>query len=237
MSNSDDKQRDSWLGNTFAAENIDLLKEIGGVRGILEAIIPTALFLILYVTTENTALSVGVACAAALLAILARAVTKLPVKPAIGGALGLVVSAVIALATGRAENVFLVGILINAVYLGGFLGALIRRYPVVGLAVAFAQGFSMRWRNDPQLARVRRAFYVSTWIWIALFAIRLIVELPLYLLGATEALAVAKMILGIPLFALAVWFTWLIVHSVNGELAQFERENPQASSESESSND
>ena len=47
----------------------------------------------------------------------------------------------------------------------------------------------------------------------AMFALRLVVEVPLYLAGdrAVAALGVARIVLGLPLFALTLWLVWLMV--------------------------
>ena len=57
----------------------------------------------------------------------------------------------------------------------------------------------------------RRAFERATWLWAGLFAVRLAVQLPLYLAGAVVALGVARTAMGLPLFALGLWLTWLMV--------------------------
>jgi len=56
-----------------------------------------------------------------------------------------------------------------------------------------------------------RAFTRATWLWAGLFALRLLVQLPLYLAGAVVALGVARTAMGLPLFALGLWLTWLLV--------------------------
>ena len=48
-------------------------------------------------------------------------------------------------------------------------------------------------------------------VWSALFLLRLAVQLPLYLAGAVVALGVARTAMGLPLFALGLWLTWLMV--------------------------
>jgi hypothetical protein len=47
-----------------------------------------------------------------------------------------------------------------------------------------------------------------------MFALRLVVEVPLYLASNAAALAVAKLILGLPLYAIVLIATWLIIRSV-----------------------
>jgi hypothetical protein len=42
--------------------------------------------------------------------------------------------------------------------------------------------------------------------------LRLLVQLPLYLADAVVALGVARTAMGLPLFALGLWLTYLLVH-------------------------
>jgi Protein of unknown function (DUF3159) len=48
-------------------------------------------------------------------------------------------------------------------------------------------------------------------MWAGLFLLRLAVQLPLYLAGAVVALGIARTAMGLPLFALGLWLTWLMV--------------------------
>jgi hypothetical protein len=54
-----------------------------------------------------------------------------------------------------------------------------------------------------------------TALWVALYVIRLAVQLPLYFADNIAALGVAKFLLGLPLFALWCFFTWLILRNAN----------------------
>jgi hypothetical protein len=51
---------------------------------------------------------------------------------------------------------------------------------------------------------------------VGLFGLRLGVQVPLYLAGeeAVQALATAKLVMGIPLYGLTLWLTWLLLRSV-----------------------
>jgi hypothetical protein len=71
-------------------------------------------------------------------------------------------------------------------------------------------GENFKWRKDP----IRRRIYAqATWIWVGLFAARLIVQYPLYLSGNVNLLGTARLIMGFPLFAVAAWLTWRVVKS------------------------
>ena len=66
----------------------------------------------------------------------------------------------------------------------------------------------MDWRKDPEQVR---EYSRASWIWVALFSLRLAVQLPLYLASALTALGVARIAMGIPLFAVGIWLSWLVL--------------------------
>ncbi|HEY8467699.1 MAG TPA: DUF3159 domain-containing protein, partial [Solirubrobacterales bacterium] len=69
-------------------------------------------------------------------------------------------------------------------------------------------GEGMKWRKDPR----RLALYSkASWIWVGVFMLRLAVQLPLYLAGAVVALGIARTALGLPVFALAAWLSYLLL--------------------------
>ena len=69
------------------------------------------------------------------------------------------------------------------------------------------------WRTEPALRHVRRRYHAGTWVLTLMFALRLVVEVPLYLAGAQAVsyLGAARLILGVPLYAVTLWFIWLLV--------------------------
>ena len=69
-------------------------------------------------------------------------------------------------------------------------------------------GLPSTWRRDPQHAALRRRCGSLTWMWAGVFALRVAVQAPLWAAGAVAALGVAKLALGLPLFALGAWATW-----------------------------
>jgi hypothetical protein len=72
-------------------------------------------------------------------------------------------------------------------------------------------GEGTAWRAD---RRKRRVFFWLSIAWAALFALRLIVQVPLYLAGDVAALGTLKLIMGLPLFAPLVAVTWLAVRAL-----------------------
>ena len=107
------------------------------------------------------------------------------------------------------------GLLVNVVWLVVVLISMLMRYPLVGVIVAAVTGCGMDWRKQP--GERRRRYYLATWLLAGMFSLRLIVEVPLYLAGASAltALSIARLALGTPLFLLAVWLIWLLVQGID----------------------
>ena len=186
-----------------------LLTAMGGIRGIVESILPGLLFLVTYTITRNLWWSVAAPVVIAAVFVVIRLVGRQAVTTAIAGLLGIVISAVIALLTGRPENNFVPGFFINAGILVITLVTLVIRRPLIGLVASLLLS-DPEWRSDRAQLRVA---YIATWLWVGLAVIRLGVELPLYFAGATSALAAARLITGVPLYALILWLTWLVMRT------------------------
>ncbi|HEY0260445.1 MAG TPA: DUF3159 domain-containing protein [Lacisediminihabitans sp.] len=192
-----------------------LLAAIGGVRGLIESIVPGLGFLVIYSLTKSLPLSVLIPLALALLFVVVRLVTRTPITQAFAGIAGIAISAVLALITGKPEDNFLPGIVINLVSLAVLLLSVVVRWPLIGIVVGFLTNEGTQWRQD---RAKRRVLYLATWLWCGLFALRLVVEVPLYLSHRAEWLAGTKLLLGVPLYAAMLWVTWLLVRAVYGRL-------------------
>jgi hypothetical protein len=201
--------RQSALGRIAPGETPSakaLLGAMGGVLGIVESILPTLLFLIVYTVTKDLWWSVAAPVAISIVFIVIRIVRRQAVMTAIAGFLGVGISAAVALITGNAKNNFVPGFLIDGgivVVMG--ISLLVRR-PFLGVIVGFLIG-DRTWRQDR--AQIRVAM-LATVLWLLLGAIRLAVELPFFVAGRIEVLATAKLILGVPLYAVILWLTWLL---------------------------
>lgn len=183
---------------------------VGGVRGVLESLLPGFLFLVVFTITQDVVPSVLIPAGVAVLFVLIRAVTRSPVLPAVVGLIGIALSAGLALFTGRAEENFVLGFVINAVWLVALFVSLVVRRPLIGLISSLLTG-DRDWRADPAK---RSVLTVATWLWVGMFALRLGVQVPLYLAGQAAALAATKLLMGVPLYAAVLWITWLMVRSV-----------------------
>ncbi len=183
---------------------------VGGVRGLIESLLPGFLFLVVFTITGEVAPSVLIPLGIAIVFVLVRAIMRSPIMPAVIGLIGIALSAGLALWTGRAEENFVLGFVINGVWLVALLVSLAVRRPLIGIITGLLTG-DHEWRSDPAK---RTVLTVTTWLWVGLFALRLGVQLPLYLAEQAAALAATKLLMGLPLYAAVLWVTWLMIRAV-----------------------
>lgn len=188
-----------------------LLAAIGGIRGLVESILPGLVFLVVYTLTHELLPSVLIPVGVAVVFVVARAVTRTPITTAIAGLLGIGLTALLAILTNKPEDNFLPGIFINAGSLLVMLVSIALRWPFVGLVVGVLASDFPGWRED---RAKRRVLTVATWLWAGLFALRLAVQLPLYLSGQVDWLGGTKLLMGVPLYGGVLWVTWLLVRTV-----------------------
>jgi hypothetical protein len=188
-----------------------LLGALGGIRGLVESILPGLMFLVVYTFSQQIVPSVIAPLAVGVVFVIVRVATKSPSMPAIIGVIGIAVSALLAIWSGRAQDNFILGFFINGVSLAALLVSLLVRWPLIGLIVGLLTSDVTGWKTDRAKFRVMT---IATVLWSGLFALRLTVELPLYFAGQAQWLAGTKLLMGVPLYATVLWITWLLVRAV-----------------------
>lgn len=184
-----------------------MMEALGGPLGIAETSLPAVAYAAVYPFTDTNVAAI-VAVAVAVVFGVARLARRQTPRHALSGIIGVGFAAFIAARSGKAENFFLPGLLLNAAYAAVFFVSATIRRPLVGYIVGQLDGEGTAWREDP----VRlRAFTRASLMWSALFGLRLAVQLPLYIAGAVVALGVARTAMGIPLFALGLYLTYRLV--------------------------
>jgi len=205
MADDDDEQSERPPPTTIQ-------EAVGGPLGMAETTIPAVAFVVAYtITGQDTNTSAAVAVGIALVLTVARLVRRASPRHALSGLFGVAFAAFVATRSGKAENFFLPGLLLNAAMVTGLVTSIVVRWPLIGVIVSSLDGEGSGWRDEPVRAQ---AFRRATWLWAGLFSARLVVQLPLYLAGAVVALGVARTAMGLPLFALGLWITWLLVRGV-----------------------
>jgi hypothetical protein len=217
----------------LAGEEFSAAQAIGGVRGLVEAVLPGLVFVVAFVIfTPDLVVPLVASVVAALALVVARLVQRTPVTQALGGLLGIAIGVVWAWTSGEAENYYAGGLLLNAGYLVVLLATILVRRPAVGYVVeALRAGLTPEavkaeanrdpdsdapsvfaaltaWRDDPAKMRT---YAIATWLWVGLFAVRLAVKLPLFYLGYIGWLGTFHLVLGVPLWALVLYLTWYVV--------------------------
>ena len=188
-----------------------ILNALGGKRGLLDSGLPALIFLIVFTVTHKLNGSLIAALIVSAILTIIRLIRKDTLQHALTGLFGVAISAFFARSSGRAQDFYLPGLIINLVYGTVYAVANIIGWPVLGLVLGPILGEGAQWRNDP----IRKAAYRRAgWIWVALFSSRIAVQYPLYRAGAVTELGIARVIMGWPLFLLTGWLTYLILRAV-----------------------
>jgi hypothetical protein len=191
-----------------AAYEASIMAAFGGRRGLAEVGLPTIVFVAVYTPTQrlDTALWAAVAVAAALTVL--RLVRRDKIQQAVGGVVGVVVCALFAKYTGQAKNFYLLGVLYNAGEAIAFCISALVRWPLVGVVIGPITGEMAAWRKHPERLA---AFTKATWMLTAMFVLRVVIEVPLYLGNLTTELGAAKVLLGYPLYLFTAFLCWQVI--------------------------
>lgn len=185
------------------------MQAIGGRHGIIDSGLPGLAFVVAYTVSGqelNTAIWTAVALGAVLFGV--RVAKRETIQYALAGFIGVAMAAFIANQTGRAEDFFLPGLFLNVAYAAAYAISIAVRWPLLGVIVGPLNNEGMDWRKDPERLKL---YSRASWIWVGMFVLRLVVQLPLYFAGELVALGVAKTAMGVPVFALAAWLSYLIL--------------------------
>ena len=225
---------------TLASDNFSVIQSVGGVRGIIESLLPELAFLILFIVTHDLQLTIIISLVICAVEFIARLVQRQTITGVILGTVMVLICLFAAYRSNDARNYYLPACIINAVW-GLVLGiSLIARRPGIGYFVELIANpptedlnkWYHNWYDDENL---RRAYTKATWLWVLMFIIRDAVQVPLLLFGNVYALGIATLVLGIPLFALVCWFSYLIIagprheHKLRMQAVQAQEENKSAS--------
>ena len=183
-------------------ESDSLARLLGGRRASLDATLPPAGFVAGWLLADGS-VAWGAAAALVLGALLAGRRLVRGDRPAavLLGLLGVAVAAMIALRTGRAADFFVVQLASNAVSLLAWTLSIVLRRPLLGVVVGTLLRQRGRWRRDPDLLS---AYARASWVWVAQYAVRVLVFGTLYAANAVVALGVARVALSWPLVAVCI---------------------------------
>lgn len=212
------------LAESLAADDRFQAANVLSPGAFLDAGLPLLLFTVVYLTGGRD-LTVALWTALASGAVLAviRLLRRDPLQNVVAGLVGLALAAFLAARSGQAEDVFLPGILTNVGYGLAYLVSILVRWPLLGVLVGFVTGQGTSWRKDRAQFR---AYTLASALWVAMFALRLAVQVPLYLSGEDQLgwLATARLAMSWPLFLLVAYLSWVIIRPAYRAYQARERE-------------
>ncbi|MDD7384234.1 MAG: DUF3159 domain-containing protein [Actinomycetaceae bacterium] len=200
-------------------DQFNIWEAMGGARGLTESSLPTVVFVVLLLVTHSLGLAVLVPCLMSIGAFVVRLVRREDLSPAVSGLVAILISALWAFKSGDATNFYMWGIVTNGVYLALLLVTIAVRKPAMGILIGWMRGDALSWTHrergeSAERIITRRRYTIVTWIWVGMFALRLVVEVPLKLGGYATALGIAKIGLGPILFAVVLMLSWYLVRSL-----------------------
>ncbi len=155
-----------------------LVSLLGGRRGAFDATAPLVVFILTWLLTGN---SIAWGAAASLVSAAAIAAVRLrrreKPRAVVLGLLSVAVAVLIVLHTGRAQDILLPRIVSNAASALVWAGFIVFRRPLLGLIVGGLLGQKTRWRRDPDLLR---AYAAASWLWVAMYLVRVAVFTPFW---------------------------------------------------------
>jgi hypothetical protein len=184
-------------------DQLGLAELLGGRRGALDASIPPAVFVVGWLLSGR---SIGWAALAAVLAGAAVGAFRLArgdrVTAVLASVAAVSAAALVAIYTGRAQDFFLIQVLVNVASALAWAVSILVRWPLLGVVVGVLLRQRARWRRDPDLLR---AYGRASWVWVlGQYTLRVLVFGALWWSGWVVALGVARVALSWPLIGATV---------------------------------
>jgi hypothetical protein len=188
-----------------------IVQALGGKKGLFDSGIPSIVFLVVFNIRDDVREAAMIALAVSAVLGVFRLLRREKLQSAVTGVIGVLICYLLVRSTGKAEDFYLPGLFINAGYGAIYLITNLAGWPIIGLVLGPLLGEDMHWRKVPER---KRAYQRAGWLWVGLFLLRIAVQLPLYLAGYINALGIARLVMGYPLFIAVAWGTWVIIKQV-----------------------
>ena len=181
---------------------------LGGARGMIESALPFVAFTIAWLGGRQLYPALAAAVGAAVVLAIIRLVQRQSVKFVVQAVIPTAIAALVATRTGRAEDIFLPGILYNGGLAVLSVITIAVRWPLVGFIIGAAIGDPTGWAKDRGLVRMTSKL---TAVLAVPYVARFVIQLPLYLAGQVVLLGIAKVALGWPLLIGALFVMGLML--------------------------
>ncbi|MGW3357575.1 DUF3159 domain-containing protein [Streptomyces bungoensis] len=186
-----------------------LFEAFGGVRGMVETVLPGLLFVAIFTVNKNLHVSAIAALVVSLVLVVVRLARKDTVKHAFSGVFGVAFGVLFAMFTGNAKNFYLPGMLYTLGMAVAYIVTALAGVPLMGLMLGpvFKENLSWRTRNPGR----KKAYTNASWAWGLILLAKCAILFPLYWWADTTQLGWVLVALKIPPFLLAVWLTWVFL--------------------------
>jgi hypothetical protein len=218
------------VSDKISSSRESLAEILGGRRGALDASVPPAAFVVGWlIAGRSVAWGAGAAIAVAVVLGVFRLVRGQGVRAVVVSLAAVVAAALIALHTGRAEDFFLLQLLSNLASALLFAASIVIRWPLLGVVVGVLLGQKTRWRRDPELVK---AYSRASWVWVAQYALRVVIYGLLWWAGQVVVLGIARTVLSWPLVALTVAVSgWVLYRTLPDDHPGLRLTEPEAEPE------
>jgi len=176
-------------------------KSLGGARGMVESALPFIAFTIAWVIGGQLYPAIGAAVGIALVLAVIRLLQRQSIKYVAQAVIPTAIAVLVATRTGRAQDVFLPGILYNGALAVLSLVTVAIRKPLVGFIIGAAVGDPTGWTKDRGLVNMTSKL---TLVLAVPYVARFVIQLPLFLAGQVVLLGIAKVVLGWPMLIAAL---------------------------------
>ncbi|AYN43564.1 DUF3159 domain-containing protein [Streptomyces dangxiongensis] len=186
-----------------------LFEAFGGVRGMVETVVPGLLFVTIFTINKDLHLSAIAALVVSLVLVVVRLAMRDTVKHAFSGVFGVAFGVVFAMFTGNAKDFYLPGMIYTLGLAVAYIVTTLAGVPLIGLILGpvFKENLSWRTRNPGR----KKAYAKASWAWGLILLAKCAVLFPLYWWADTTQLGWILIALKIPPFLLAVWLTWVFL--------------------------
>jgi hypothetical protein len=178
-----------------------LSQSLGGARGMIESALPFIAFTIAWVAARQLYPAIAAAVITAALLAIIRLVQRQSIKYVVQAVIPTAIAVLIATRTGRAQDIFLPGILYNGALAVISLLTVVIGKPLVGFIIGAAVGDPTGWTRDRGLVRMTSKL---TLVLAVPYITRFVIQLPLFLGGQVVLLGIAKVVLGWPMLIAAL---------------------------------
>gem|GEM_PF-469728 len=208
-----------------------LFEAFGGVRGMVETVVPGLLFVTIFTINKDLHVSAIAALAVSLVLGVLRLIRKDTVKHAFSGVFGVAFGVVFAMMTGNAKDFYLPGMLYTLGLALAYMITTLAGVPLIGLILGpvFKENLSWRTRNPGR----KKAYAKASWAWGLILLAKCAILFPLYWWADTTQLGWVLIALKIPPFLLAVYLTWVFLAKAPAPIDVFAEMEAQEKAEEE----